>query len=305
MHGLVVIDKPSGPTSHDVVSRCRRLFQQRKIGHAGTLDPLATGVLVMGLGHATRLLEYVHRLDKEYMAEFHFGLRTDTQDISGQIISRSPMAQLTSAKVAAVIPQFLGNIVQVPPVYSAIHHEGRRLYEMARAGVDVKIKPRAVQIYEMELIDFLSGEYPVAKMRIRCGTGVYIRTIAGDMGDALGGGGAMGALRRIRVGRFDLAGSVTLEQIEATPISDREGLLLPILKAVESLPKIQIISEQLNQLVHGRPVEAPKCLVTDDGEVAVLDSGGKLAAIAEIHKESGWLRPKKVLAPVPLEAILK
>ncbi len=305
MHGLIVIDKPSGPTSHDVVSHCRRLFQQRKIGHAGTLDPLATGVLVMGLGQATRLLDYVHRLDKEYLAEFHFGLRTDSQDLSGQIVSRCSMAHLTPSKLIAVIPQFLGNIVQIPPAYSAVHYEGKRLYEMARAGVVVKAKPRTVQVFEMDLIDFRPGEYPVAKMRIRCGAGVYVRTIASDMGDALGGGGAMGALKRTRVGPFDIADSITLEQIETITFTDREALLLPALKAVESLPKIQIISEQLHQLVHGRSIQAPEGLVINNGEVAVLDSGGKLAAIAEIHKESGWLRPKKVLVPDPMEATLK
>ncbi|MEE8497413.1 MAG: tRNA pseudouridine(55) synthase TruB, partial [Acidimicrobiia bacterium] len=184
--GFLLVDKEGGWTSHDVVAKCRGILGERKIGHAGTLDPMATGLLVLGVGRATRLLRYVQGAAKRYEARVAFGIATDTLDADGAILEREPM-DFTPEELSAVAARFVGSISQVPPMVSAVKVGGERLYELARQGIDVEREARTVQIHEIEVVDVSPGPYPEAEIVVRCGSGTYIRTLADDLAQALGG----------------------------------------------------------------------------------------------------------------------
>ena len=203
INGIVVVDKPAGMTSHDVVGVARKLFRTKRVGHTGTLDPDATGVLVLCLGNATRLAEYLSAARKHYVADVVFGVETDSQDASGQVVAERDAAHLTQADVSAILPAFRGAIQQVPPMVSALHHEGQRLYDLARQGIVVERAARAVQIDELELTVWTPGVHPTARLEITCSTGTYIRSLAADIGAAAGVGGMMQTLRRTWVGERD------------------------------------------------------------------------------------------------------
>ncbi|MEX0667937.1 MAG: tRNA pseudouridine(55) synthase TruB, partial [Acidimicrobiia bacterium] len=201
--GLLVIDKPSGPTSHDMVARVRRVAGVKRVGHAGTLDPLATGVVVIGIGRATRLLRYVQESHKEYVARVRFGIATDSLDADGREISREPMP-VTEEQVSSVLSSFRGIIEQVPPMVSAIQIGGRRLHELARAGEEVERQPRPVEVYSVDVIEFEAGDFPLATIHVECSKGTYVRVLADDIAIALGGRAHLEGLRRTRVGSFGL-----------------------------------------------------------------------------------------------------
>ena len=209
MTGIVIVDKPAGWTSQDVTARLRRVFGTRRIGHGGTLDPMATGVLPVFVGRATRGVEFFEHADKTYEAVLRLGTVTDTQDSTGTVLEKRPVT-VTEAEFRDILPKFTGKIAQVPPMYSAIKVDGKKLYELARAGKEIERKPREITIFSLDLLEF-TGE--TAKIRVHCSKGTYIRTLCHDIGAALGCGGCMEALRRTAAGEYTLADSVELDTL--------------------------------------------------------------------------------------------
>ncbi|HKY49395.1 MAG TPA: tRNA pseudouridine(55) synthase TruB [Acidimicrobiia bacterium] len=267
--GLLVIDKPSGPTSHDIVARVRRATGVKRVGHAGTLDPLATGVVVVGIGRATRLLRYVQDSRKEYIARVRFGIATDSLDADGREISRAPMP-LTEDQVASALSGFRGNIVQTPPMVSAVQIGGRRLHEMARAGEEVERQPRPVTVFSIEVVGFEGGEFPLATIAVECSKGTYVRVLADDIARILGGRAHLEGLRRTRIGSFGLDLALTLEDLDRWETS-----LLPLVAAVGPMPRLVVDDAQRLRAIHGRPLEA----VGMEGSIAVIDPAGNLMAV--------------------------
>ena len=222
-NGILIIDKPGDWTSHDVVAKLRGLLHERRIGHAGTLDPMATGVLPVFVGRATRAVEFAAEREKEYLATLRLGTVTDTQDITGTILSTQPITATREA-VEEALAGFRGDIQQVPPMYSAIKREGKKLYELARRGQEVERPPRPITIHELELLDQSSPTD--FTLRVLCSKGTYVRTLCHDIGQALGCGGTLAALRRTRSAGFSLNEAVTLEQVAQA--EDPTALLLPV-----------------------------------------------------------------------------
>jgi tRNA pseudouridine55 synthase len=282
--GLVVIDKPSGPTSHDVVARVRRATGIRRVGHAGTLDPLATGVVVVGIGRATRLLRYVQESRKEYVAEIRFGIGTDSLDADGREVWREPMP-VNREQVAGALSGFRGKIEQIPPMVSAIQVGGRRLHEMARAGIEVERQPRSIEIYGLELKDFERGPFPLATMVIECSTGTYVRVLADDIARTLGGRAHLEGLRRTRVGAFGLEDALGVEDLDRW-----EAALLPLSAAVGAMQRLSIDEEQRLRVVHGSPLQVTGM----EGPVAVVDAAGDLVAV--YLASGGVARPEVVIS---------
>ena len=210
LHGIVVIDKPAGWTSHDVVARMRRLLSERRVGHAGTLDPAATGVLPVAVGDATKVLEYLSDASKTYLAEFTFGIETDSHDLDGRLLRMAPTDRLSEATVRTALHAFEGQIDQIPPMHSAVKVGGRRLYELARAGVEVERAARRVHIFELRLLDWRP---PVATVLIDCSKGTYVRALARDVGAAVGPGAYLSNLVRLRTGPFTLCDAWTMTEL--------------------------------------------------------------------------------------------
>ena len=209
MTGIVIVDKPAGWTSQDVTARLRRVFGTRCIGHGGTLDPMATGVLPVFVGRATRGVEFFEHADKTYEAVLRLGTVTDTQDSTGTVLEKRPVT-VTEAEFRDILPKFTGEIAQIPPMYSAIKVDGKKLYELARAGKEIERKPREITVFSLDLLEF-TGE--TAKIRVHCSKGTYIRTLCHDIGAALGCGGCMETLRRTAAGEYTLADSVELDTL--------------------------------------------------------------------------------------------
>jgi tRNA pseudouridine55 synthase len=299
--GLVVVDKPAGMTSHDVVARCRKVFGQRSVGHAGTLDPDATGVLLVGLGRATRLLRFLQDDDKAYTATVVFGVATTTLDAAGEIVAEHPMPELTRDEVEHAAAGFVGEIDQVPPMVSAIKIGGRRLHELARAGVDdVPRAPRRVRIDRIDVQSFAGGrDHPEAVMRVECGSGTYIRSLAADLGEALGGVAHVALLRRTRSGPFDEQSAHSLADVEA---KGRE-LVLPPAAIVRDLPTIVVDETRARAVGHGATFAARDLLGDEHGDApgpfAVVDAAGELLAVYERRAAPAdrGVKPAVVLAP--------
>jgi len=304
-HGIVVLDKPAGMTSHDVVDRARRLFRTKRVGHTGTLDPDATGVLVLCLGQATRLAEYLSASRKHYVTTVVFGVETATQDASGAVIAERDAGFLTAERVAALLPRFRGTILQVPPMVSARHHQGKRLYELAREGVTVEREARPVEIYALEMTGFTPGTHPTATLEVTCSTGTYIRTLAADLGSALEVGGMMQTLRRTRVGderhAFALQDAHSLEDLQQrAEAGTLETVIVSLAQATAAWPQARLRPEQVARIRNGQ--EIALCDIAGwetsgdlPGEpVAILDEAGLFAAVGKIA--FGRLLPVKVLA---------
>lgn len=269
MTGILIIDKPSGWTSFDVVAKLRRVLGERHVGHAGTLDPMATGVLPLLAGRATRALPFLESADKEYLAEVRFGMTTDTEDITGTVLSEGG-AMPTERDVQAALAGFLGEREQLPPLYSAVKIGGKKLYEYARAGKNVERKPRRITITEMEPLGFQEdGGY---RFRMVCSKGTYVRTVCSELGGILGCGGTMSALRRTRAGRFTLADSVTLEQA----LAEGPALMRPTDFLFADRPALILDAEQSRRCRCGNPVN----LDTEDGEKRLYASDGEFLALA-------------------------
>jgi tRNA pseudouridine55 synthase len=231
LDGVLLVDKPTDHTSHDVIARLRGKLKMKRIGHAGTLDPMATGVLVVLVGKATRASQYLMSLDKEYSGTIKLGQVTNTQDAEGEVLETRPVPPLTEAEVRAAAQSFVGDQYQMPPMFSAIKIDGVPLYKMARKGEEVEREPRFVRISSFEITRFASPELDFV---VRCSKGTYVRTIAHDLGAKLGCGGHLSALRRTATGKFTVAQCLTLDQIQALTLPEIEKRLMPVHEAVPS-----------------------------------------------------------------------
>jgi tRNA pseudouridine55 synthase len=289
--GLVVVDKPAGWTSHDVVARLRKVYGIRRVGHAGTLDPDATGVLLVGLGRVTRLLRFLSEAGKVYRGEVAFGVATDTLDAAGAVTERRPMP-LTRAEIEAAAKGFVGEIEQVPPMVSAVKVGGRRLHELARQGEEVERAPRMVRVDRLEVEAVEDGDFPRARLLVECGSGTYIRTLAADLGRALGGPAHLAWLRRLSVGSFGLDEAHSLDEVAADPAR----VLLPPVEAVRHLDRVDVAADVARGVRHGAvfPVGTLTGDQTGSGPVAVVGPEGSLLALYDRGRAAA--RPIVVLA---------
>jgi len=283
--GLVVVDKPAGWTSHDVVGRTRRLGRTRKVGHAGTLDPMATGVLLLGIGRATRLLGHLALTDKQYDATIRLGATTVTDDAEGEVVATADASGVTDADVAREVAALTGAIEQVPSAVSAVKVDGVRSYARVRSGEDVVLAPRAVTVSRFEVLARRGDDLDVT---VTCSSGTYVRALARDLGAALGVGGHLTALRRTRVGPFDLAQARTLEQLE----TGFDEAVVPLDNAVaESFPRRDLDAEQALALSYGKKLEPSGV----PGVVGAFDPEGRCVALVE--DRDGVARPTVVFRP--------
>ena len=287
MNGILNIDKPSGMTSHDVVGRIRRLAHLKRVGHAGTLDPDATGVLLVCLGPATRLADYLADEGKAYRATLALGATTTTEDASGEVLTRADASRLAERDLAEILPRFVGDIAQTPPMVSAVHHEGKRLYELARQGITVERAARMIHIESIALVDFTPGELACATLEVACGKGTYIRTLCADLGATLGVGGHMAALRRTRVGAFGLETAVPLDVL--TPESLAAHLVSPS-DALAHFPKYLLADDtEADDVRHGRALIS---VMPEAPVVRIVDAQNTLIALGRADGER--LYPFKV-----------
>lgn len=319
LSGLLVIDKPPGCTSHDVVADVRRIFPGIKAGHAGTLDPSATGILLVGLGKGTRLLQFLQNLSKEYRATVQFGVVTDTQDADGQVVSTT-QCDLTRDRVVEAVGPFVGEIDQVPPMMSAVKVAGERLYKAARRGEVVEREARTVRVYSFEVEDF-DPDRQTAMVYVKCSSGTFVRTLAADLGEALGCGAHVSALRRLGAGSFREEAAVALDRLKDLDPQDASDRVLPMHEALRDFPSRSVQGEELDAVSHGRPLElrepAARSAPTRPGElpvlsmartgdrpaheagmtagipVAIRDPEGRLVAV--YRRSAGKLKPAAVL----------
>jgi tRNA pseudouridine55 synthase len=289
LNGVLPVDKPEGPTSHDVVAAARRALGLRRIGHTGTLDPFASGLLLLCLGPATRLAEYLTALPKSYSATLRLGVATDTDDRTGEIVSTSDgWRTLSRESVAAALRRQVGDIRQRPPTYSAKKVEGERMYAAARRGVALEREPVPVTIHAIRVVRY---EPPDVDLEIDCESGTYIRAIARDVGEELGVGGHLTRLRRTRVGTHEVTDAVPLDRLtDAALVQD--ALLAPA-RALTHLPSVVVSEEEEARLLHGRGIPAP-AEAPDGGPLVLLSPGGELLAMGE--RRAGEIRPRKVFA---------
>ncbi len=294
LSGLLPLDKPAGWTSHDVVAHVRRLLRVRRVGHAGTLDPMATGLLIVCVGQATRVAEYVMRGTKVYRAQVRLGVATDTDDATGRVIAQGEVHADEEA-VRAALASFLGTIQQVPPLYSAIKRGGRPLYELARAGIEPPREPRPVTI---QRIDLLSWEPPELTIEVTCSPGTYIRALARDLGQRLGCGAHLTGLVRLASGHFALEDAHTLEEVEAASAEGRAAdLLLPMDEALRDAPQFTVDAEVAQRIRHGQQIAGPP--VADAAAAPLLRAyapTGEFLAILIYDRRTKLWQPHKVFA---------
>jgi len=281
--GFLLVDKPEGWTSHDVVAKIRKHIGG-KVGHAGTLDPMATGLLVLGVGGATRLLRFVQGAQKEYIATALFGIATDSLDADGAILSREPLP-VTSDQVVEVMQRFIGEIMQVPPMVSARKVEGKRLYELAREGKVVEREARAVTISRLEMIDLAPSDYPEVTFRAVCSTGTYIRTLADDLGRAVGGRAHLSALRRVRNGSVHVNDARTVDDIVSIAENGQLAtILLPPGKVLSEYPELRVDDATAFRVRNGR--DLPNQMAPDNpGPDAVLRIGDRHGNLLAMYKK--------------------
>jgi tRNA pseudouridine55 synthase len=292
LSGLLNIAKPAGLTSRQVVDRVQRLVRPAKAGHAGTLDPLATGVLVVCVGQATRLIEYVQRMPKTYVGEFLLGRTSDTEDISGAVVELADPPVPTLDAIREKLPTFLGTIQQRPPAYSALKVEGRRAYDMARAGEEFELATRPIDVYGIEVVDYA---YPKLVLKIHCGSGTYVRSLGRDIAEALGTGAVMSALERTAIGCFTSGEGIDTDVL--TPANLAEHLKPPKL-AVSGLPSIVVSADERKLLVNGRVITRSEYASPErelPSELIALDEAGDLAAILTPLARELW-KPERNFA---------
>jgi tRNA pseudouridine55 synthase len=272
--GVLVIDKPGGITSFGVVREVRRALQVRKVGHTGTLDPMATGVLPLCLGDATKVAQFITEASKAYDATLKLGVTTDTLDAEGRTLQRREVPALTPASIEVALAPFRGTFLQVPPMFSAVRVEGRRLHELARAGLEVERKARQVTVHELTVRDVTSDSL---RLTVRCSKGFFVRVLAAEVGEALGCGAHLGALRRTATGPFSLEDAVPLQAVlEAPPLA--RARLLTVDQALQDLPELVLVAAEAERARHGGVVEVPPEV---QGLVRVKGPDGTLIAVAE------------------------
>lgn len=294
MDGVLNINKPSGMTSHDVVGIVRKILQERRVGHTGTLDPLATGVLVLCVGKATRIAQYLEAGEKEYSAVMRLGITTDTLDVEGKVLATNTYIPPDQREIVTALQAFTGNIMQQPPAYSALKISGVPSYKIAREGKEVIHKPRPVTIFGIKLTSY---ENPLIALTIHCSKGVYIRTLCADLGNALGMGAHLVKLERTRSGSFSIDKAVTLDQLAALKAAGTvDTFLTPIDLALVEFPLISVSESDSMRVAHGNHIsgeDSPAALT--DGIVRLHDSTGQLLALAK--RVAGSLRPILVFSP--------
>ena len=273
MTGIVIVDKPAGWTSQDVTARLRRVFGTRRIGHGGTLDPMATGVLPVFVGRATRGVEFFEHADKTYEAVLRLGTVTDTQDSTGAVLEKRPVT-VTEAEFRDILPKFTGKIAQIPPMYSAIKVDGKKLYELARAGKEIERKPREITIFSLDLLEF-TGE--TAKIRVHCSKGTYIRTLCHDIGAALGCGGCMETLRRTAAGEYTLADSVELDTL--LNAERPEDYLRDVDTLFRQYPAVTLTEKQTLRCRNGNSFS----IALPEGSYRAYDSQGTFLMLAKVR----------------------
>lgn len=277
--GFLLIDKPEAWTSHDVVAKARTITGIRKIGHAGTLDPLATGLVILGVGRATKLIRFIQDLPKEYVGRVRFGVGTDSLDADGAETWRRPMPFDREA-LEAVIPQFVGPLMQVPPMVSALKQGGKRLHELARAGIEVDRPPRPVVIHSLELLDFTAGDFPEAVVRVHCSKGTYVRSLADDLAQSLGGHAHLTALRRLGTGSLNVTAAVTLDTLEASVPAWTDHLLSPG-EALSDFPGVDLDGSSAAAVSNGARI--PRVEGHSEGDLIRMMSGSDMLAMYRVE----------------------
>ena len=272
MNGIVIIDKPQGWTSQDVTARLRRVFNTRRIGHGGTLDPMATGVLPVFVDRATRGVEFFEHAEKTYETVLRLGLTTDTEDTSGTVLTEQEV-HISQAEFEGILPRFRGEIQQIPPMYSALKINGQKLVDLARKGKTVERQPRPITIHELELLEF-SGD--TARLRVRCSKGTYIRTLCKDMGEALGCGGCMAALRRVQAGEYTIAESVPLQELLDS--ENPEQYLRPVDSMFRRYPAVTLTEKQEKRCRNGNSFT----LGIADGTYRAYGQSGEFLMLAQV-----------------------
>lgn len=293
MDGIIIIKKEKGFTSHDVVARLRGILHMKKIGHTGTLDPEAEGVLPVALGKATRLVDLITDKEKTYEAVLRLGVATDTQDMTGTVLREETELTVTEEEVRAAADSFLGEQLQIPPMYSALKVNGKKLYELAREGKTVERKARPVHFYEIELMEI---SLPLVRLRVTCSKGTYIRTLCNDIGEKLGCGGCMESLLRTRVGRFGLEEALTLSEVEeAVKTETVSQKILGVEEVLKEYPRICCKEEGDRLLSNGNPLaEALTASARKDGWLRMCFSDGRFAGIYQWDKRRGLYFPVKM-----------
>ncbi|MCR2805059.1 tRNA pseudouridine(55) synthase TruB [Paenibacillus soyae] len=303
MEGILAVWKPEGWTSHDVVAKARRLLKMKRIGHTGTLDPMVTGVLPLCLGRSTRVVEYIQERPKAYEAVLRLGIATDTEDLTGTVIDKQPVHDVTRERIEEALQRFVGEIEQVPPMFSAVKVDGKRLYELAREGKTVERKSRKVTIHQIELLDAdLEGEEPMFTFSVVCSKGTYIRTLCVDIGKALGLPATMAKLTRTMSGGITAEGCLTLEQIEKhMEAGDLEQHLIPADQAIAHMPRAFVKPEKVELAKRGQKIKlwavAPdQGSMSDDELFRLYEPGenGAFIGIYQVDSEASQLKPVKV-----------
>ncbi|HUO56597.1 MAG TPA: tRNA pseudouridine(55) synthase TruB [bacterium] len=286
MTGILIVNKPAQWTSHDVVAKVRGLLREKRIGHLGTLDPLATGVLPLAVGSATRLIEFAS-YPKEYVATCLLGRSTDSFDITGKVLAEKSLGDLSTDRARGEVLKLRAITEQVPPMVSAVKSGGKKLYELARKGIEVERKARPIQIGKVEV---LKVELPRVTFRVACSAGTYVRALCQTLGETLGVGGCMESLERTQVGPFGLGEALTLEDVKKkAEAGDLSGMLLPAARLVEQLPEVQLPEKDIRDICQGKKIWYSAIAA---GMVRVLNPQGQLCAIAEVSE--GRLSPRKV-----------
>jgi tRNA pseudouridine55 synthase len=297
MDGILIVDKPAGITSHDVVARVRRILRTKRVGHTGTLDPFATGVVVILVGKATRLAQFLDKDAKEYDATVQFGFETDTGDLTGQQKNelRITNYELRIPDIEAVLNDFRGEILQTPPMYSAKKIEGQKLYELARKGIEIERQAVKVNIYELRITNYELQEERIT-LRVVCSAGTYIRTLAEDIGRKLEVGAHLAALRRTRAGKFDLSKAVSLEKLEEIVSESKlDEILVSMNEAISHLPEVKLSNEEVLKVKNGMQLKIEDENLTDSQTLRLTDTDDNLVAIAFYESARKIIQPKTVL----------
>lgn len=303
--GVLNINKPSGMTSHDVVDAVRRLLKIQRVGHTGTLDPLATGVLPICVGRATKIAQYLTQADKEYLITMRLGITTDTLDADGRVLTEVKDFTVDPAKLEETLKGFVGEIQQIPPLFSAKKLHGIRLYRLARRGEEVERRPVRVKIYQLELLAY---EHPFVRFQVRCSKGTYARALCDDMGKALGCGAHLHSLIRTKAGPFDVKDAISLPELEELVKAGRlREVLIPLGEALAHLPAVRVLPEATRAILHGGGIPASAALgfppgISKGTLVRVLGYRKRLLAVAEARlgsEEFAGVDPRRIaLAPV-------
>jgi len=301
VHGVLLLDKPLGLSSNDALQKAKWLLRAEKAGHTGTLDPLATGVLPLCFGAATKFSQLHLDADKTYETTVRLGIKTSTADAEGEVIAQRPVT-CTVGQVVEVLDRFMGPITQVPPMYSALKKDGKALYEYARAGETVEREPRHVVIHDLELLDLqLDGDKPFLFLRVTCSKGTYIRTLGEDIAEALGCGGHLSALRRVATGPFEEAGCVTLEDLTSMDEPQREARLMPVQSLLGDHTTVTLDIENAGRFLSGVRRRGPW---PDHDRVSVFGEEPH-ALLGSAHVKAGELIPGRLLSPLEIQQILE